>query len=102
MANHNLKTEFRLLMVIVQSREILKIFRFVLKQLIYIDIFMRQMYDPSDWIRLFPAMSIHLTAYRNLETYGPDTGAGMLLIHLQPPFNVSHEAEGEGRAKMTH
>ena len=43
-----------------------------------------------------------LTAYRHLETYAPDTGAGMLLIHLQPPFNVMQDDLRCGRAEMTH
>ena len=47
--------------------------------------------DPSERI---------VTAYRHLETYGPDTGAGMLLIHLQPPFSVMQEDLRYDRAKM--
>ena len=42
-----------------------------------------------------------LTAYRHLETYAPDTGEGMLLIHLQPPFSVMQDDLRWGRAKMT-
>ena len=42
-----------------------------------------------------------LTAYRNLETYAPHAGAGMLLIHLQPPFSVMQDDLRYGRAKMT-
>ena len=42
-----------------------------------------------------------VTAYRHLETYALDTGAGILLIHLQPPLSVMHEDLRCGRVKMT-
>ena len=42
-----------------------------------------------------------MTAYRHLETYAPDTGAGVLLIHLQPPFSIIQDDLRCGRAKRT-
>ena len=42
-----------------------------------------------------------LRAYRHLETYARERGAGMLLVQLQPLFSIIQDDLRHGRTKMT-
>ena len=62
---------------------------------------LRQIYDDPEVLqdrRFCPCL---VRAYRHLETYARDTGAGMLLIQLQPPFSIIQDDLRCGRTKMT-